>query len=70
MGESVLRLDEILTGPDMKVFRRLKVTTICPPGDRIYWEGSHFTEWVRGKLPLVNERNMLDVDTIVEDTSW
>ncbi|PBK76351.1 hypothetical protein ARMSODRAFT_948133 [Armillaria solidipes] len=63
-----LRLDEILTGPDMKVFRRLKVTFIRP-GDRIYWEGSHFIEWVRGKLPLVNNRNMLDMDTIVEDTS-
>ncbi len=64
-----LRLDEILTGPDMKVFRRLKVTSILP-GDRIYWEVSHFTEWVRGKLPLVDERNMLDMNTIVDDTSW
>ncbi|SJL14468.1 uncharacterized protein ARMOST_17925 [Armillaria ostoyae] len=56
-----LRLDEILTGPDMKMFRRLKVAlkfhySLAPS------TGLDLIEWVHEKLPLLDKRNMLDVD--------
>ncbi|KAK0442680.1 uncharacterized protein EV420DRAFT_1577831 [Desarmillaria tabescens] len=62
------RLDEILTGRDMKAFQRMKVTFNSHVDDPSSWEGSHFIEWVHKTLPLVDKRNMLDVD-IVEDTN-
>ncbi|KAK0436302.1 uncharacterized protein EV420DRAFT_1590913 [Desarmillaria tabescens] len=61
------RLDEILTGPDMKAFQWLKVTFNPHADYPSSWEGSHFIEWVHETLPLMEKRNMLDVD-IVEDT--
>ncbi|PBK86339.1 hypothetical protein ARMGADRAFT_1169113 [Armillaria gallica] len=61
-------LDEILTGPDMKVFRRLKVLfkqyVDSPPSGEV----SYHINWVHEKLQRVDKRNMLDVD-VVEYTS-
>ncbi len=61
-------LDEILTDPDMKVFRRLKVLfkqyVDSPPSG----EASYYRKWVHEKLQRVDKRNMLDVD-VVEYTS-
>ncbi|SJL08080.1 uncharacterized protein ARMOST_11442 [Armillaria ostoyae] len=61
-------LDEILTGPDMKVFRRLKVLfkqyVDSPPSG----EASYYRKWVHERLQRVDKRNMLDVD-VVEYTS-
>ncbi len=56
-----LRLDEILTGPDTRMFRRLRVAfkfhySFAP------WEGPDLIEWVHEKLPLLDKRNMLDAD--------
>lgn len=62
------RLDELLTAPNMKRLQRLKVTFKSHVHSHTSWEGSNFIEWVHEKLPLVDERNMLDTDT-VEDTS-
>ncbi|KAK0443352.1 uncharacterized protein EV420DRAFT_1724165 [Desarmillaria tabescens] len=65
------RLDEVLTGPDMNVFRRLTVIS-KPRADylRLFLsQRLDFIEWVCGKLPLLGARGMLDVDT-VEDTNW
>ncbi|KAK0436296.1 uncharacterized protein EV420DRAFT_1590875 [Desarmillaria tabescens] len=61
------RLDEILSGPDMKDFQRLNVAFKPHVDYPSPWEGSHLIEWLHKTLPLMNKRNMLDVD-IVEDT--
>ncbi len=61
-------LDEILTGSDMKVFRRLKVLFKQHVDYLPSWEAPHFIEWVHEKLQRVDKRNMLDVD-VVEYTS-
>ncbi|KAK0443372.1 uncharacterized protein EV420DRAFT_1768594 [Desarmillaria tabescens] len=59
------RLDEILTGSDMKMFRRLKV--IPKPHahiERFILEGPDFREWVRGRLPFLGGKGMLDIVTV------
>ncbi|SJL14462.1 uncharacterized protein ARMOST_17919 [Armillaria ostoyae] len=53
-------LDEILTGPEMKVLFKLHV-------ENSSW-ASHFIKWVHKKLQCVDKRNMLDVD-VIEYTS-
>lgn len=61
-------LDEILTGPVMKVFRRMKVLIEQHPDCLPSWEASHSIAWVHEKLQRVDERNMLEVD-VIECTS-
>ncbi|KAK0184045.1 hypothetical protein F5146DRAFT_1006930 [Armillaria mellea] len=55
-------LDEILTGADMKVFRRLKELFKQYADSPASGEASYFINWVHEKLQRLDKRNMLDVD--------
>ncbi|KAG7442176.1 uncharacterized protein BT62DRAFT_1010712 [Guyanagaster necrorhizus] len=57
-------LDQALARPEMSSFRLLKVAFRLHPTDFSPWRGPYSREWVKGKLPLLEENDMLEVDII------
>lgn len=57
-------LDKALSRLESSTFRRLKVTFRPYVGDHSPWRGSYCKTWVEGKLPLLLEKKILEVNTV------
>ncbi|KAG7440209.1 uncharacterized protein BT62DRAFT_1081059 [Guyanagaster necrorhizus] len=57
-------LDQALAHSEMSSFRLLKVAFRLRPTDFSPWRGPYSREWVKGKLPLLEENDMLEVNII------